>query len=422
MRSRNYVKLYLGTGFSSYYAEWAPISYLYEGVRLRFVTNYSSDVKVTATIVLKNGISTSVVGLYEEERYFYNKAVTFDFSSYLTQLYQQNLFRLIPIVKDDMPAHRFYLPYYKREGEETEDFPDMRIPIERIDFVVEGVNQDETLSITEPFFVIAGDNEKGDEICKLRTHLFPVNFPSVVEFMPTGEHNVITLSVDNEEEETVYEDDYPSSDNYYTLAVNLSEKFDLRYADDTRVVKFSCPNHIETQNEFSERIEAISWNISILRQFFESRTRADLFIVDTRTKGAFLRFFDRFGFVSQVLLDIVQEETNYSGDNVATASSINDFGYLHLGKENSINYRKSNSINRTTELRILHCTLERVTKDLKDDLEDLSCSPSVVMLERDNDVEYWREVSLTCKSITDNKKEDLIDFACDIMIGGRQRW
>lgn len=418
MKGRDYVKLYLGTGFNDYYVEWTPVAYLYDGVRLHFVTSHSEDIKVTATLVLKNGISTSLIGSYSEERYFYRKSVTFDFSSYLTQLYQQNLFRLIPETKEDMSAHRFYLPYFKREGETTEDFPSLHVPIERIDFVVDDST---SFSLTEPFLVLPGDNCEGEELCKDRTHLLPVNFPSVVEFIPIGT-NEIALCRDDSDEATFYNDSFPATDNIYTMAVNLIDRLDLRYTDEIRAVKFTCPSHLETQSEQSECVPCIEWDISFLRQFITTGTRSDLFLIDTRTKGCFLRFYDRFGFVSQILLDVVQEETVYTGGNIATASIINDFGYQHFGRDEHVNYRKCNSINRTTEQRVIHCTLERVTKDLREELEDLACSPCVVMLEVDKDVNYWREVSLSCQSIIENKKERLIDFSCDITLGGRQRW
>lgn len=409
MKSRLIVKLQLDGAV----LEWTPTAYLYEGVRLKFTTNRTWEQKVTASLVLKEGITTALIGDYVEERYLHKGSATFDFSSYLTQLYQQNLYRLMPYKADYMSAGNIYLPYFKRKGEDNEDFVSAHCPIAKVVLHVEATNEERTIELDNPFLVLAGDNAEAEDMCAPRTHMLPVNFPSVVEYIPIAD-NTITIKEEGKEDIDEYGDNMPE-DNVYTFGANLSELIDKSYYSDIRAVYFGCPSHLETQSD--EVAELTAWTEGTLQSVLTTNTRADMYIVDNRTKGCFLRFFDRFGFVSQILLDVVSEENSYSGGSVAVTSGLDDIGYVHLGSDKG-NYRLSNTIQRTTEQRLLHCTLERVTKDLRKDLEDLACSPCVLMYEG----ESWREVSLTCGNITDSKKESLIDFACDVTIGGRQRW
>lgn len=416
MKSRKIVRLTQSGEYSNITAEWTPCAYLYDGMRMRVTTNSSSDATVTAKIVLKDGISMNVAGGFEEQRNFFNKTATFDFSSYISQLYNQDIERLVPTKTDVVGSGLSYVPYFKREGENPNYLKAIHQPIDHIELYIFGF-ETKTISIPNPYLVMVGDNAECEDLCAPRTHYLPVNYPSVIEYIPVGE-NKVALQAEGCDDVDVYSDNM--AEELTTMGVNLTERIDERYNEEIRSISVSVPSHLETQG--NDVLELEDWDAETLDSVVDTYTRSDLYLVDNRTKGAFLRFFDRFGFVTQILLDVVSEETVYNGGDVANAADLNDNGYIHFGG-NGNNYRKANTIKRTTENRVLHCSLERVTKDIRKDLEDLACSPCVALFETDvQGNEYWREVAVNCANITDNKRESLIDFDCDINVGGRQRW
>lgn len=137
-------------------------------------------------------------------------------------------------------------------------------------------------------------------------------------------------------------------------------------------------------------------------------TRLDRYIFDCRTSGACLRFFDHFGLVQTLVLDISSTGRDF-------AEQIRE-GYE--GQSNRYNeafgFVQGGNAARSVEVtEVIHAGLNSVPEELYGDLCDLVASPVVVLYNQQTT--HWERVRVSCNSITRDEKRHKLSADIDII-------
>lgn len=282
--------------------------------------------------------------------------------------------------------------------------------------------------MTFPFIVIYGSMACNEELIKPRTHLLPINYQCVNSYINSSlnaDDFKFRYKWNNTETKEESFRMFGMLDTIYPLCYTMSDDINDNWKVAGTVLELSVDNCLNNMSEESTPISmgAGDYQFGAMIAKLPRGTKKDRYIIDTRDKGCFLRYFDRFGGVGQILLDIDTEDTSFSESDA----------YLPYNgrQQNKRDYNiisdyinGNNAKSKKSELRILKCSLTSAPIDIKDDIEDLLMSRSVVRLietisEPSGDISYRYEKVDVKGSISVDNKKSLMNVSIDVYITNR---
>lgn len=220
-----------------------------------------------------------------------------------------------------------------------------------------------------------------------RIHLFNPNFEAVAEYVPTiedGEKTVFGLCYNrNNGNDPLWYEHLSEPTTDAVRQVRLNDYWDVTYNREGIALEFM-------QNEL------------------DSETAT--YIIDTRSKGAYLRFLDADGLLQQLLLDIENRENAYEdGELVVTYQGGVRYYEEAFGAQI---LRGHGQTSKRVHTQVLHCSVSNMPKGLITDLKALALSPVVLLYRGDN---RWEQVRVVpTETIVDDSKKAHVSAKFDV--------
>lgn len=228
-----------------------------------------------------------------------------------------------------------------------------------------------------------------------RLHLFNPHYEAIAEYIPT-------LEGEATEWQTVF-----------GLCFNRNNgNTPVWYSNDTEEVRYAV-RQVRLNDYWDERYNSEGITLDFLQN--ENGSEGTTYLIDTRTKGAYVRFLDSNGFMQQLLLDIESCENAYEDGELLVGYKMGTRHYEDYSGMKIMQGHQQTA--RRVHTQSLHCSVTNLPKGLISDLKALALSP-ITLLYRGKDedgIDMWENVRVVpTESIVDDKKKAQISAKFDI--------